>query len=289
MSIPESGMQQRTVCQIVDPDGTPYEASRTENIWLTHAFSGVADNNAVTPYFTGKTYFADLIEAFASATESIYIAGWQVNWDAQLAPEVRLYDCLLAAAQRGVKIYVMPWDDSAPVQTYDEQTRAVLLDINRQVGAEQVFVTLAGSRADAAKAFFSHHQKQVVIDQRIGFVGGLDLAYGRYDDETYDLRADADGRQGMNRYNGCVPQLGHLGWANLINPDQKDFRIEKHHYQTPYDADSPGKVTDLTPNSAGPRRLLPATHALAGHPPAHRRPGGLPPDTQLCFALERPA
>jgi phospholipase D1/2 len=252
MSIPESGMQQRTVCQIVDPDGTPYKAVFTENIWLTHAFSEVTDNNAITPYFTGKAYFAELIEAFANAQESIYIAGWQVNWDAQLAPKVRLYDCLLAAAQRGVNIYVMPWDDSAPVQTYDDQTRTVLLNINRVVGSEQVFVTLAGSRADAARAFFSHHQKQVVIDQRIGFVGGLDLAYGRYDDEHYDLRADADGREGMNRYNGCVPQLGHLGWENLINPDKKEFRIEKHHYQTPYDAGSPMSVGDLKPNSAGP-------------------------------------
>ena len=86
MKIPEVARQHRTVCQIVDMDGKPYQATVTENIWLTHVFSDEAHNNAVTPYFTGKAYFAELIQAFANAQESIYIAGWQVNWDAQLAP-----------------------------------------------------------------------------------------------------------------------------------------------------------------------------------------------------------
>jgi phospholipase D1/2 len=29
---------------------------------------------------------------------------------------------------------------------------------------------------------WSHHEKMVVIDQKIAFVGGLDIGYGRYDD-----------------------------------------------------------------------------------------------------------
>eukprot|EP01126_Amoeba_proteus_P047436 TRINITY_DN5410_c0_g5_i1.p1 TRINITY_DN5410_c0_g5~~TRINITY_DN5410_c0_g5_i1.p1 ORF type:complete len:530 (+),score=87.30 TRINITY_DN5410_c0_g5_i1:39-1628(+) len=34
---------------------------------------------------------------------------------------------------------------------------------------------------------WSHHQKLVVVDQQIGFVGGIDLAFGRYDDKTHKL------------------------------------------------------------------------------------------------------
>jgi phospholipase D1/2 len=30
---------------------------------------------------------------------------------------------------------------------------------------------------------WSHHEKMVVIDQKIAFVGGIDLCYGRWDDE----------------------------------------------------------------------------------------------------------
>jgi phosphatidylserine/phosphatidylglycerophosphate/cardiolipin synthase-like enzyme len=34
---------------------------------------------------------------------------------------------------------------------------------------------------------WSHHQKTVVVDQDIAFVGGLDLCYGRYDDRSHLL------------------------------------------------------------------------------------------------------
>lgn len=252
MTLPENCLVRRTVLQIVDCEGNPYRALATEPLWtLTRMFAQPTEGNAVKPYFNGKEYFAELINEFAAAKESIYIAGWQVNWDAQLAPKVRLYDCLLAAAQRGVRIFVMPWDDAAPVQTYDSQTSSVLLGINRLVGQQRVFVTLAKPHADQNASFYSHHQKQVVIDQRIGFVGGLDLAYGRYDDDSFELRANADGRQGMNRYNGCVPQLGHLGWENLVNPDDKNAQIAAHHYQTPYEEDAPVRGSALTPSAAG--------------------------------------
>ena len=252
MSLPENCLVRRTVLQIVDCEGKPYRAFATEPLWtLTRVFAQPTEGNAVKPYFSGKTYFAELIDEFAAAKESIYIAGWQVNWDAQLAPKVRLYDCLLAAARRGVSIFVMPWDDAAPVQTYDSQTRSVLLGINRLVGQQRVFVTVAKPHADQNTSFYSHHQKQVVIDQRIGFVGGLDLAYGRYDDDSFELRADADGRQGMNRYNGCVPPLGHLGWENLVNPDDKNVQIAPHHYQIPYKEDAPVRMSALKPTAAG--------------------------------------
>lgn len=34
---------------------------------------------------------------------------------------------------------------------------------------------------------WSHHQKTVVVDQELAFVGGLDLCYGRYDDRSHLL------------------------------------------------------------------------------------------------------
>ncbi len=43
-----------------------------------------------------------------------------------LAPGMRLWDVLCEAAKRQVNIYVMPWDDTPPVQTYDDQTRVAL-------------------------------------------------------------------------------------------------------------------------------------------------------------------
>ena len=34
---------------------------------------------------------------------------------------------------------------------------------------------------------WSHHQKTVVCDQRVAFVGGLDLCFGRFDDHTHSV------------------------------------------------------------------------------------------------------
>lgn len=34
---------------------------------------------------------------------------------------------------------------------------------------------------------WSHHEKMVIIDQRIAFMGGLDIGYGRFDDSQHLL------------------------------------------------------------------------------------------------------
>lgn len=34
---------------------------------------------------------------------------------------------------------------------------------------------------------WSHHEKMVIIDQKIAFLGGLDLGYGRFDDNLHLL------------------------------------------------------------------------------------------------------
>lgn len=34
---------------------------------------------------------------------------------------------------------------------------------------------------------WAHHEKMVAIDQTVAFVGGIDLAFGRWDDSHYRL------------------------------------------------------------------------------------------------------
>ena len=37
------------------------------------------------------------------------------------------------------------------------------------------------------KSFWTHHDKTVVIDQTLAFVGGIDLCYGRWDTHEHPL------------------------------------------------------------------------------------------------------
>lgn len=34
---------------------------------------------------------------------------------------------------------------------------------------------------------WAHHEKLVIVDQSVAFVGGIDLAYGRWDDDEHRL------------------------------------------------------------------------------------------------------
>jgi phospholipase D1/2 len=252
----------KSLNQIIDKNGKPCQATATETLWVGYAnqeFASVTTGNAAVPYTTGKKYLAAVKTAIEEAEEEILITGWQINWDALLAEGVRLFDVLLAAAkkQHNPQIYIMPWDDTAPVQTFDDQTTHVMRLIRQLSGKACVHVLLAGSLADESPAFFSHHQKQVVIDRKIAFVGGIDLAYGRYDDATYDLHANAAGREVLNRYNGCIAQVGTVAKDTVVDPDLLSGlndvigivhasnrntvaqKILGGAWQTPYQEDSP--------------------------------------------------
>ncbi|WP_426212087.1 phospholipase D-like domain-containing protein [Massilia sp. TWP1-3-3] len=232
----ESRANPASVHQIITEANTAASCTATKWVWVSQEedqhFAGATSGNTVKPFTTGKAYYANLLAALDTATTEVLIAGWQVNWDAMLAPGVRLFDALLKVAKRGkgdIRIVVMPWDDSAPVQTFDDQTKSVFALINEVVGKDVVWVHEAKSLADVSVAFFSHHQKQVVIDQRIAFVGGIDVAYGRYDDARYTLQADADGREVLNRYNGCVAQMGQVNPDRVVDPDRLTGNYDNHN------------------------------------------------------------
>ena len=63
-------------------------------------FAPTRSANSVKSFSTGESYFADLVAAMDNARESIFIAGWQVNWDVELVPGRRLIDVLKAALAR---------------------------------------------------------------------------------------------------------------------------------------------------------------------------------------------
>jgi phospholipase D1/2 len=228
--------KQRTVKAIVDKDGKAYQASATSNVWPggDKRFAEPTYNNKVRAFTNGKDYFADLIQACLAAQSEICIAGWQVNWDALLAPGVTLYDLLhdIVKANAGVIINVMPWAHSVPLETYDGQTATVLRQLNAEFKTKQIRIVQSPSYASVNQRYFSHHQKQVVIDRKIAYLGGMDLAYGRYDDDAYSLYASQDGREAMNRYNGCVAQVGKVDASVLVNPDLMTGALD--NFSVPY-------------------------------------------------------
>ncbi len=136
------------------------------------------------------SYFAVLEKAIESARTSILIVGWEVNGDIPLrsdadagAPPANLMALLDGAARRSrdLHVNVLDWDFAA-LYGFDRQTLPLLRF------AWHTHQRVHFRLDDAHPAGGSHHQKLVVIDDGIAFVGGIDLAANRWD--TREHRVD---------------------------------------------------------------------------------------------------
>jgi len=146
------------------------------------------------------SYYAAFAAAVENATESILIAGWDfdsrinlVRDERQRALPTQLGALLktLVARRRGLHVHVLGWNyvliyaldrEPFPIFNLDWRTHRrfhYFLDGYHPVGA-------------------SHHQKIVVVDDAIAFVGGIDLAKSRWDTSKHDAqerrRVDPGGR-----------------------------------------------------------------------------------------------
>ncbi|XP_053428704.1 phospholipase D1 isoform X2 [Nycticebus coucang] len=116
------------------------------------SYAAVQENTLAKWYVNAKGYFEDVANAMEEAKEEIFITDW---W---LSPEIFLkrpvvegnrwrLDCILKR--------------KAVMRHPDHVSSSVYL--------------------------WAHHEKLVIIDQSVAFVGGIDLAYGRWDDHEHRL------------------------------------------------------------------------------------------------------
>ncbi|GJG97894.1 VTT domain-containing protein [Cupriavidus pauculus] len=145
-------------------------------------------------------YFPALRQTLARAEHSIFILGWDIDSRMRLLPdeptdglpaELRDFLNALCRRRRGLRIYVLSWDyamvfalereflPSAKEHWQTHRRLSFCLDGNHPVGA-------------------SHHQKVVVVDHSVAFVGGLDLTIRRWDTHHHladdPRRVDPDGK-----------------------------------------------------------------------------------------------
>ncbi|ELM9756326.1 phospholipase [Salmonella enterica] len=271
-----------------------YEAAATHSHWVNYSsengeasenFAQHREGNKVEAFLGGKAYFRALLDEFAKAQKTIYITGWQVNWDAMVSEQgKRLVDVLWerVSGNEQLKVYIMPWENSSLLQTYARATERVFAALNVKLGREAFYVRLATQQSGI---FFSHHQKCVIVDEKVAFLGGIDLAYGRYDENTgtdgYKLKADAENRKGMNMYNSCVcymePLSSGISGEGCYDPmvesvPQKDSPLE-HRLRTNAERRAEGEEVALRiadaalnpqnyqrPDADAPEKYSPASH-----------------------------
>ncbi|KAF4073289.1 hypothetical protein AMELA_G00257260 [Ameiurus melas] len=157
----------------------------------THRFDGFAPTrpDSLTKwYVNGSGYFSDLADALEKAEEEIFITDW---W---LSPEVylkrpargtywRLDQILKRKAEQGVKVCVLLYKElELALGINSEYSKRTLMDLHPNIK-----VMRHPDHVASVVFMWAHHEKMVAIDQSVAFVGGLDLAFGRWDDSSYRL------------------------------------------------------------------------------------------------------
>ena len=175
--------------------------------------------NECTPYTTGRDYMKAVADAIRSAQKFIFITGWQLDYDVELDQRGvaghpgRLSELLAAAMQRGVHVRVILYDSIKSVlDTHDDTTQEKLMSLPKGTGSISVMLQNpnTGRSGMLEPVFFTHHQKFIIIDGQIAFLGGLDLAYGRWDTNAFDVVIDPKLHVINDAYNeqiGCVRAL----------------------------------------------------------------------------------
>ena len=151
----------------------------------------------------GEDYFKDLSEKLMQAKQTIFITDWWLSPEVWLTrpaptqtymalayqkknkkdapPYSRLMDILFQCANRGVKVYVLVYAECSLALTLNSaHSQHALEDLHPNIQVER-------HPLNCTDLLWSHHEKLVIIDQIIGYVGGLDLCWGRWDTHNHPI------------------------------------------------------------------------------------------------------
>ena len=172
-----------------------------------NAYTNAKNYNICQYFCDGKDYFTDLYYHLMDAKQSIFITDWWLSPEVFLLRPVdekiylemsktkqktnktndlghkmtRLMDVLNYKAKEGVKIYILVYYECSLALTLNSRhTEDVLTGLHSNIKVTR-------HPSDAFTLLWSHHEKLVVIDQMIGYVGGLDLCWGRYDFKEHPI------------------------------------------------------------------------------------------------------
>jgi phosphatidylserine/phosphatidylglycerophosphate/cardiolipin synthase-like enzyme len=124
----------------------------------------------VEPLVDGSQVLQRIAEAVRSARTHVHLAGWHFDPAFRLEEEGPTLRELLAEAAQRIDVRVLGWA-GAPLPLFHPDRREV-----RQARDELVSGTRISMALDAKeRPFHCHHEKLVVVDDEVAFVGGIDL------------------------------------------------------------------------------------------------------------------
>jgi phosphatidylserine/phosphatidylglycerophosphate/cardiolipin synthase-like enzyme len=167
--------------------------------------------NELEVLIDGAAYLPALERAIRGARRSVLIAGWCMTPGFALVrdePPVLLRD-LLAEAAESVDVRVLLWA-GAPAPVFKPRRASVREARDELVAGTRIMAALDSNE----RPMHCHHEKLVVIDDELAFVGGIDLT---------DLGGD--------RYDTPEhPARGRMGWHDVAARLRGPAVADVHHH-----------------------------------------------------------
>ena len=155
-------------------------------------------DNRVRWYLCGQAYYRRVLEAIKSAKQEIFIAGWWLHPDIQLVDAdgvrgVTISDVLIEQAKNNIKVFVLVYNNiesALAIGNYECAVKTFRQKASENSCKDAIHVLyhpdaravlLEASKKTGTGFEWAHHEKVVIIDQSIAFVGGIDIAPSRFD------------------------------------------------------------------------------------------------------------
>ena len=159
------------------------------------SFAPIRNGSQAKWYVDGQDYMAAVADSIEAAEKEIFITDWQLNPHIFMKrPDSgvdsllwRLDKMLLRKAEQGVRTYILLYWESkiAGMDLGSEYAQTALRHDNIEVLRHPDMTTLLLNPSTMFR--WSHHEKVVVVDRSVAFVGAIDLCFGRWDTHSHLL------------------------------------------------------------------------------------------------------
>jgi phospholipase D1/2 len=181
-------------------------------------FSTPRAGNKVTALSCGKNVLRNIYEAITHAESFIWIADWQMGFDVELVRRGhksdhsgqlhKVIEKIISTKPVHVRILLFGSVKEDVPGTFDGLVSKKINGLNRPGYPGSVKVLQQSPTSSQKDSYeYSHHQKFVVVDGRIGFLGGVDLSHGRWETPEFDVVVDPARFVSNEMYSPCSTKL----------------------------------------------------------------------------------
>ena len=213
-----------------------FESSDDLQRYRYESFASVRESGQAVWFVDGKDYMSAVADAIEAAEKEIMITDWQMNPEIFMKrPDTgvdslywRLDKMLLRKADAGVRVYILLYWEMKPFLDLGSEHVVKLLDKHANIEVHRHPDTMTG-----LKNLFrwSHHEKMVIVDRSIAFIGGIDLCYGRWDTRNHELNDNFQNHPNIDE-NQTQKNKNHARWVgkdyrNTFYNNEKETNWEK--------------------------------------------------------------